>query len=156
MLQGYRENFQPSKALPAPRASLAVRALCADTEAAAQRHSASFALMRVRFEKGIWGPVPSVDEALAYPYGPLERARAEAILTGAAHGAPGQVQARLEAMARAHGQTSWWWSPSAMNPPPGAAPHCWRRRSARHRAAGLTRSYRASRDLVLVRRVRRP
>ena len=103
MLQGYRENFQPSKALPAPRASLAVRALCADTEAAARCHSASFALMRVRFEKGVWGPVPSVDEALAYPYGPLERARAEAILSDAAVGAPEQVQARLEAMARAHG-----------------------------------------------------
>ncbi len=103
VLQGYRESFQPSKALPAPRASLAVRALCADTEAAARRLSASFALMRVRFEKGVWGPVPSLDEALAYPYGPLERARAEAILSDAAVGAPEQVRARLEAMARAHG-----------------------------------------------------
>jgi luciferase family oxidoreductase group 1 len=68
VLQGYRESFQPSPALSAPRASLAVRALCAETEAEARRLSASFALMRLRFEQGLWGPVPSLDEALAHPY----------------------------------------------------------------------------------------
>jgi luciferase family oxidoreductase group 1 len=103
VLRGYREQFQPSPSLPAPQASLAVRALCADTEAEARRLSASFALMRVRFEQGLWGPVPSLEEALAYPYSPIERAKAEAVLAGAAIGAPEQVRADLEAMARAHG-----------------------------------------------------
>jgi luciferase family oxidoreductase group 1 len=103
VLADYREAFRPSTYLDAPRSSLAVRALCAETDAEARRLSASFALMRVRMEQGRRGPVPSVEEALAYPYSPPERARLGAILAQSAIGSPQTVRQRLTALARAHG-----------------------------------------------------
>ena len=45
------DAFRPSPYLDAPRASLAVRALCAETDAEARRLSASFGLMRLRMEQ---------------------------------------------------------------------------------------------------------
>ena len=56
VLQGYRENFQPSKALPAPRASLAVRALCADTEAARAPPQRQLRLDARSLREGYLGP----------------------------------------------------------------------------------------------------
>jgi alkanesulfonate monooxygenase SsuD/methylene tetrahydromethanopterin reductase-like flavin-dependent oxidoreductase (luciferase family) len=47
--------------------------------------------------------VPSVEEALAYPYSPPERARLGAILAQSAIGSPQTVRQRLTALARAHG-----------------------------------------------------
>ena len=103
VLEAYREAFRPSPYLDAPRTSLAVRALCAETDAEARRLSASFGLMRVRMEQGRRGPVPSVEEALAYPYSPPERARLGAVLAQSAIGSPETVRQRLTALARAHG-----------------------------------------------------
>jgi luciferase family oxidoreductase group 1 len=102
VLAAYREDFLPSPTLAAPRASLAVRVLCADTDDEAQRLSSSFALMRLRMERGERGPVPSVEEALAYPYTDLDRARLEMVLQGAFVGSPQTVVPRLEEMAAAH------------------------------------------------------
>src|SRR4051812_613314 len=56
VLAAYRQAFRPSPALAAPRGSLAVRVLCAESDAEAQRLSASFALMRLRMERGERGP----------------------------------------------------------------------------------------------------
>jgi luciferase family oxidoreductase group 1 len=103
VLDGYRAAFRPSPFLAAPAASLAVRVMCAETEDEARRLSASFVLQRLRTEQGRRGAVPSVEEALAYPYSAPERARAAAILADAVIGAPGTVKARLEALATAHG-----------------------------------------------------
>jgi luciferase family oxidoreductase group 1 len=102
VLAAYRQAFQPSPMLAEPRASLAVRVLCADTDEEARRLSSSFALMRLRMERGERGPVPSVEEALAYPYTDLERARLETVLDGAVIGGPAAVKAQLEQMAAAH------------------------------------------------------
>ncbi|MBM3511295.1 MAG: LLM class flavin-dependent oxidoreductase [Alphaproteobacteria bacterium] len=99
----YRAAFSPSDRLATPRTSLAVFALCADTEAEAERLARSRDLWRLRLERGELGPYPSVEEAEAYPYSDVElaaiaRTRARTIL-----GTPAQVKARLEAMAAAHG-----------------------------------------------------
>jgi luciferase family oxidoreductase group 1 len=99
----YRRRFQPRFSLESPRASVAVRVLCADTAAEARRLAASFALMRLRMEKGQRGPVPSLEEAEAYPYTPEERARIPGILANGVVGAPEQARARLEQMADEHG-----------------------------------------------------
>jgi luciferase family oxidoreductase group 1 len=103
VLAEYRAAFQPSAALAAPRGSLAVRVLCADTDAEARRLSASFGLARLRMERGERGPLPSVEEALAYPYSAVERSRLEHIMAGVVIGDPAHVAARLAQMAAAHG-----------------------------------------------------
>ena len=99
------------------------------------RLSASFALMRVRFEQGIWGPVPDLEEALAYPYNPLERARAEAILSAPPSGPRSRCRPVPAAMAREHGVDELVVVTICHDPPPGAAPtSCWRRRSGWRRS----------------------
>jgi alkanesulfonate monooxygenase SsuD/methylene tetrahydromethanopterin reductase-like flavin-dependent oxidoreductase (luciferase family) len=77
--------------------------LCAETAVEARRLGASFALMRLRMERGERGPVPSVDEALAYPYSAAERAHVASILDDVVIGEPERVKTRLEQMAAAHG-----------------------------------------------------
>ena len=100
-LSTYRENFRPLFELEAPRASMAVRVVCADTAAEARRIASSFALQRLRMEQGRLGRVPSVAEALAYPYSAAELARVEAILGQGFVGDPEQVKARLTDLAAA-------------------------------------------------------
>jgi len=103
VLHDYRDRFQPSAQLGEPVASLAVRALCAETDEEAQRLISSFGLMRLRFERGPMGPVPSVEEALAYPYSAAERERLEVIMAGVTVGSPETVKVRLTDLAAAHG-----------------------------------------------------
>jgi luciferase family oxidoreductase group 1 len=103
VLHEYREAFRPSPTLAEPRASLAVRVLCADTDEEAQRLSSSFGLMRLRFERGRSGPVPTVEEALAHLYSDVERARLETIMAGVTVGSPETVKERLTGLAAAHG-----------------------------------------------------
>ncbi|HEU5317166.1 MAG TPA: LLM class flavin-dependent oxidoreductase [Chloroflexota bacterium] len=102
VLHEYREAFRPSASLPEPRASLAIRALCAETDAEAQRLSASFALSRLRFERGQLAPLPTVEEALSYPYTDAERARIAALMANVVVGGPETVHRRLSQMAAAH------------------------------------------------------
>jgi alkanesulfonate monooxygenase SsuD/methylene tetrahydromethanopterin reductase-like flavin-dependent oxidoreductase (luciferase family) len=59
--------------------------------------------MRLRMEKGQRGPVPSVEEAEAYPYTPEERARIPTILANGVVGSPERAKAQLEQLAEAHG-----------------------------------------------------
>ncbi len=99
VMEGYRRYFRPSGCEAEPRGSVAVRVMCADTDEEARLHASSFALMRLRMERGQIGPVPSVEEAQAYPYSPLERERLAEIVGRAVVGDPLSVKARLEQMA---------------------------------------------------------
>jgi luciferase family oxidoreductase group 1 len=103
VLDGYRDAFRPSPARGAPRASLAVRALCAETDDEARRLASSFLLGRLRMERGERSPLPAVEEALAYPYTPMERQRLQAILDGMVVGSPERAKAELQQLAVAHG-----------------------------------------------------
>src|SRR5438094_727075 len=73
VVRAYREHFRPSPWLDAPRASVAAFAVCADTEAEAERLARSRDLFLVRLRTGRPGPYPAAVEALAHPYTPLER-----------------------------------------------------------------------------------
>lgn len=103
IMQAYRENFRPSDTLPAPRGSIGVFVLCADTEAEAQRLAASRDLWRLRLDQGMITPVPPVEEALAYPYTAEERARVAYNRRRQIVGAPEQVKERLIALGRDYG-----------------------------------------------------
>jgi luciferase family oxidoreductase group 1 len=62
----YREHFRPSATLAEPRVSVAVWALCADTEDEALRISASARMMLLNLFRGRLIAVPSVEKALAF------------------------------------------------------------------------------------------
>ncbi|HEY7140640.1 MAG TPA: LLM class flavin-dependent oxidoreductase [Methylomirabilota bacterium] len=101
--RAYARAFRPSPALPAARASAAVFAVCADTEAEAERLARSRDLFIVRLYTGRSGPYPSVDEAERYPYAPRELAIVEHARQRRVAGAPEQVRARLLALAAEYG-----------------------------------------------------
>jgi luciferase family oxidoreductase group 1 len=97
--RAYARAFRPSSILPAARASAAVFAVCADTEAEAERLTRSRDLFIVRLYTGRTGPYPSVEEAEHYPYSPRELAIVEHARRRTVAGAPEQVRARLHALA---------------------------------------------------------
>jgi alkanesulfonate monooxygenase SsuD/methylene tetrahydromethanopterin reductase-like flavin-dependent oxidoreductase (luciferase family) len=94
-MQAYREAFRPSALCTEPRGSIGVFVLCADTEAEAERLASSRDLWRLRLDRGIIGPVPTVEEALAYPYSEAERARVAFNRRRQIVGTPEQCRARL-------------------------------------------------------------
>ncbi|MEO6906685.1 MAG: LLM class flavin-dependent oxidoreductase [Abditibacteriaceae bacterium] len=72
-LRFYQDNFQPSEFESAPRALLAVSAVCAETDDAAQELASSANLTWLRFQSGgFHESLPSVEEAKAYPYSDIE------------------------------------------------------------------------------------
>jgi luciferase family oxidoreductase group 1 len=95
IMQAYREAFQPSPLNASPRGSIGVFVLCADTEAEAERLAASRDLWRLRLDYGKITAIPSVEEALAYPYSDAERARVAHNRRRQVIGAPEQVRERL-------------------------------------------------------------
>jgi luciferase family oxidoreductase group 1 len=73
-MTAYRAEFQPSPRLATPRGSIGVFVLCAETEEEARIIGSSRDLSRLRRERGIYGPIPSVEEALAYQWSDRELA----------------------------------------------------------------------------------
>jgi luciferase family oxidoreductase group 1 len=101
--RAYAARFRPSPYEPAPRTSVAVFALCADTDAEADRLALSRDLFVVRLYTGRMGPYPSVEEAQAYPYNPHELAIVHGVRRRTVVGAPETVRERLLALAAAYG-----------------------------------------------------
>ncbi|MFC4165740.1 LLM class flavin-dependent oxidoreductase [Teichococcus aestuarii] len=96
----YRQGFRAEAGrLPAPRAAIAVFALCAATEAEAARLFSSRALWRLSRDRGIYPPLPTPEEAAAHPYTEAEREKLARMQARAIIGTPQQVKARLEALA---------------------------------------------------------
>jgi alkanesulfonate monooxygenase SsuD/methylene tetrahydromethanopterin reductase-like flavin-dependent oxidoreductase (luciferase family) len=73
----YREHFRPSPARQAPYAILAVAAVCADSDAEAQRLATTLELNWALRQRGILRPLASPEEAQQFPFTPgdLERIR---------------------------------------------------------------------------------
>jgi luciferase family oxidoreductase group 1 len=69
----YRRQFKPSTAREAPHAILACAAVCADTDAEADRLASTIDLNFVRRGRGEYLPLESPEVAAAYPYSPAER-----------------------------------------------------------------------------------
>jgi luciferase family oxidoreductase group 1 len=70
----YRDRFKPSSARTTPYAILACAAVCADSDAEAERLASTIDLNFVRRSRGEYAPLASPEEAAAYPYSPAERA----------------------------------------------------------------------------------
>jgi luciferase family oxidoreductase group 1 len=94
----YRERFKPSPARATPYAILACAAVCADSDAEAERFAATIDLNFVRRSRGEYLPLASPQEALAYPYSPAERGLIARNRARLFVGAKATVLARLREM----------------------------------------------------------
>jgi len=101
--RAYLAEFRPSPMLASPRASAAVFALVADTEAEALRLARSRDLWILRLYTGRPGAFPSVEEAEAYPYTEQDLAIIRHARRRTIAGAPEQVRERLSALAAEYG-----------------------------------------------------
>ena len=95
-LEAYRESFVPSERFPEPHAILAVSAVVAETEEKADYLASTGDLVWVRLRRGEFAPLPTPEEARAYPYTPQERAVAEGYRALLHAGTPDAVRASIE------------------------------------------------------------
>jgi luciferase family oxidoreductase group 1 len=97
----YRERFVPSDRLAAPRLSVAVSAICAETDEEAERLASSSRMAIIQLRRGRPGAVPPVEEALAFLEGvvPSEITSARRFVVGS----PERVRAGLEEVAAEYG-----------------------------------------------------
>jgi len=98
-MRAYRESFEPSEDFERPSAILAVAVICGETDEHAERLGSSMELAWVRMRSGNPGPLPSPEEAMAYPFTPAERQLADAYRSMQVAGDPRTVQARIEELA---------------------------------------------------------
>ena len=96
----YRDTFRPSVTASEPRVNLGVFVLCADDDAKAQEMAICRDVWRLRIERGEFGPYPSVEEALMYPFTDAERARIAERREHQILGEPARVEAQLADLAR--------------------------------------------------------
>src|SRR3981081_1294113 len=97
-LTHYRARFKPSGWRQAPHGILAVAAVAAETDAEAERLASSMDLNRLRPGRGQGLPLPSVEEALAYPYTDAERASIARNRSRLFVGSPATVMQNLQPM----------------------------------------------------------
>jgi len=71
----YRDNFRPSPSHAKPYGILAAHVVCADSDVEAERLASTVDLNFVRRAKGEYHPLASPEEAAAYDYSPVDRAR---------------------------------------------------------------------------------
>ena len=92
-LELYRRTFRPSEVLDEPYALIAAAVLCAPDDAEAQRLALPSALQFLQLRLGRPGPVPTPEEAAAYPYTAEERTFVDERLAGQVIGSPQTVRA---------------------------------------------------------------
>ena len=95
-IEAYRESFQPSAHFPAPHIILGLSVVCAETDEEARYLAASADLMRLRLQHNEFLPIPTPDEALAYPYTERDRAMLDGYRDLLAVGTPAMVRRRIE------------------------------------------------------------
>lgn len=97
--QLYRSMFKASAWLDRPRVILALSAICADSNSAAERLASSLELAWVRLRSGNPSPFPTPEEALNYEYNEWEKQLARAARAHFTAGTPAEVKTRLVALA---------------------------------------------------------
>jgi luciferase family oxidoreductase group 1 len=98
----YRRHFQPSRRLAEPRVILCVAAVAAAAPEEAEELAGTIDLWRLRIRHGVDLPVPSREEARAYPYTPSDREEIAYNRHRLTLGAPGAVRERIETLSGRH------------------------------------------------------
>ena len=94
----YRDSLRPSASHDKPYAILGTHVVCADSDAEADRLAATVDLNIVRRAKGEMLPLASPEDALAFDYTPVDRARIAQNRTKVSAGSPATVKAKLDAL----------------------------------------------------------
>jgi len=102
-MTNYKAHFKPSGWRATPHGILAVAVVSAETDAEAEKLASSMDLNRLRRDRGQYLPLPSVEEALAYPYTDSERASIARNRSRLFVGSPATVMAKLQPMITASG-----------------------------------------------------
>jgi len=97
-MTNYRRNFKPSGWRATPHGILAFAVVAAETDEEAERLASSMDLNRLRRDRGQYLPLPSPEEALAYPYTDAERASVLRNRSRLFVGSPQTVMAKLKPM----------------------------------------------------------
>jgi luciferase family oxidoreductase group 1 len=100
-MRNYRDRFDGGGVREKPYAILGVAVVCADTDAEAERIAASLDFNWLRREYGEYRPLPSPEEALAYPYTDADRERIRRNRARLFVGSPATVRERLSALVEA-------------------------------------------------------
>jgi luciferase family oxidoreductase group 1 len=97
----YRDEFQPSLWSAEPRVIVAASAICAKTDAEAERVAASYRMVGTLFFRGKFIPVPPIEKALRFfaEEGGPPAATGRRLIVGS----PATVRAGLEALAEEYG-----------------------------------------------------
>ena len=103
MCRQYREEFKSAGPGSEPYVAICVSTICAGTDAEAERLASSLKLWRLRLERGDPGQIPTVEEALEYPYSPPEQARLAELTTRFAIGGPERAREQLLALVERFG-----------------------------------------------------
>jgi luciferase family oxidoreductase group 1 len=91
----YRDNFKPSVSHDSPYAILGTHVVCADTDEEADRLALTVDLNIVRRATGQYLPLASPEEAAAYDYTPVDRARVAQNRARMSVGSPATIKAKL-------------------------------------------------------------
>jgi len=91
----YRTTFKRSERLQQSRVILTTSVVCADTDERAEELATSMGLAWVRLVSGRSGPLPSPEEAKAYPYTAAEQAIVRDYRSRQTVGTPAAVRKRL-------------------------------------------------------------
>jgi luciferase family oxidoreductase group 1 len=102
-LRQYRAEFQPSKFCQEPAAFIATSVVCAETDEEAAELATSVQLAILQSHQGRKAPVPSVEEAMDYPYQFYERELIESQANRLFIGSPPTVYTQLTALAEQTG-----------------------------------------------------
>ena len=98
VMRDYKQKFQPSQRANKPQALLTVFAICAATDAEAERRAASIDLRRLNMDYGRNQPVPNQREAESRDYNDTEKARIAHNRRRLVLGAPETVKSSLLAL----------------------------------------------------------
>lgn len=97
-LRYYREAFVPSATLAQPQAMLAVSIICSEDEQELEGFVKSSDLSMLRLITGRFGPLPSPEEALAYPFNEFEMEQLRPMRGRRLIGTPAEIKTRIDAL----------------------------------------------------------
>jgi luciferase family oxidoreductase group 1 len=95
VMRDYKGRYRPSPREPQAQSLLCVFVICAATLEEAERLAASIDLRRLNTDYGVNAPVPSAEEARAYPYTEADRKRIAHHRRRVVLGTPDTVRRRL-------------------------------------------------------------
>ncbi|HMH24543.1 MAG TPA: LLM class flavin-dependent oxidoreductase [Puia sp.] len=104
-IRTYKEKFQPSASLTAPRASIGIFAFCSEDPQKVKEVQAVMDYRLHSFEKGNYDQIPSYEVAKGYDYSPAEWQRVLFNRQRMVVGVPGYVREKFQDMTDGSGAT---------------------------------------------------